>query len=45
VAIYRGESQIIPRGDTVIKAGDRLVTMVNAAKRAKMKEILEELIN
>ncbi|MFC6322998.1 ClC family H(+)/Cl(-) exchange transporter [Companilactobacillus baiquanensis] len=45
VAIYRGESQIIPRGDTVIKAGDRLVTMVNAAKRAKIKRILEELIN
>ncbi|MFD1418031.1 ClC family H(+)/Cl(-) exchange transporter [Companilactobacillus keshanensis] len=45
VAIYRGEAQIIPRGDTVIKAGDRLVTMVNAAKRAKMKKIMEDLIN
>ncbi|KRK63799.1 Chloride channel protein [Companilactobacillus tucceti DSM 20183] len=45
IAIYRGESQIIPRGDTVIKAGDRLVTMVNASKRAKIKRILEELIN
>ncbi|WP_125715254.1 ClC family H(+)/Cl(-) exchange transporter [Companilactobacillus kedongensis] len=45
VAIYRGETQIIPRGDTVIKAGDRLITMVNAAKRAKMKKIMEDLIN
>ncbi|MQS88949.1 ClC family H(+)/Cl(-) exchange transporter [Companilactobacillus mishanensis] len=45
IAIYRGESQIIPRGDTMIKAGDRIVMMVNAGKRSLLKRKLTELIN
>ena len=45
IAIYRGERQIIPRGDTMVKAGDRIVMMVNAAQRAKYKRILNDLIN
>lgn len=43
VAIYRGERQLIPRGDTMIKAGDRLVCMVNAGQRAKIAKKLHEL--
>ncbi|WP_300561434.1 ClC family H(+)/Cl(-) exchange transporter [Companilactobacillus sp.] len=45
IAIYRGEREIIPRGDTVVKAGDRIVMMVNAAQRAKFKKRLTTLIN
>jgi NhaP-type Na+/H+ and K+/H+ antiporter len=44
-AIYRGERQIIPRGDTMVKSGDRIEVMVNAAQRAKFKHRLTELIN
>jgi len=43
VAIYRGERQLIPRGDTLIKAGDRLICMVNAGQRAKAAEKLHDL--
>jgi len=43
VAVYRGERQLIPRGDTLIKAGDRLICMVNAGQRAKMSEKLNNL--
>lgn len=45
VAIYRGERQLIPRGDTLIKAGDRLVCMVNAGQRAKVLQKLKDLID
>lgn len=45
IAIYRGEAQIIPKGDTVIKAGDRIVMMVNAAKRVKIRNEINHLIN
>ncbi|WP_125760745.1 ClC family H(+)/Cl(-) exchange transporter [Companilactobacillus hulinensis] len=45
IAIYRGESQIIPKGDTVIKAGDRIVMMVNAAKRVEIRNRINHLIN
>lgn len=45
VGIYRGESQIIPKGDTLIKAGDRIVFMVNAGQRAKISRKLKDLIN
>lgn len=45
IAIYRGETQILPKGDTVIKAGDRIVMMVNAAKRVQMRDKINHLIN
>lgn len=45
IAIYRGERQIIPRGDTMVKSGDRIEMMVNAATRAKFKKKLTDLIN
>ncbi|WP_125569114.1 ClC family H(+)/Cl(-) exchange transporter [Companilactobacillus insicii] len=45
IAIYRGETQIIPKGDTVIKAGDRIVMMVNAAKRVQIRDEINHLIN
>lgn len=45
VAIYRGERQLIPRGDTLIKAGDRLVCMVNAGQRAKIAKKLKDLFD
>ncbi|WP_125587662.1 ClC family H(+)/Cl(-) exchange transporter [Companilactobacillus jidongensis] len=45
IAIYRGETQILPKGDTVIKAGDRIVMMVNAAKRKQMRDKINHLIN
>lgn len=45
VAVYRGERQLIPRGDTLIKAGDRIVFMVNAGQRAKISKKLKDMIN
>ncbi|MQS75800.1 ClC family H(+)/Cl(-) exchange transporter [Companilactobacillus halodurans] len=45
VAVYRGEQQLIPRGDTLIKAGDRIIFMVNAGQRAKIARKLKDLIN
>lgn len=45
VAVYRGERQLIPRGDTLIKAGDRIVFMVNAGQRAKIAKKLKDMIN
>ncbi|AUI71548.1 ClC family H(+)/Cl(-) exchange transporter [Companilactobacillus alimentarius] len=45
IAVYRGERQLIPRGDTLIKAGDRIVFMVNAGQRAKISQKLKDLIN
>ncbi|WP_119327421.1 ClC family H(+)/Cl(-) exchange transporter [Companilactobacillus musae] len=45
VAVYRGERQLIPRGDTLIKAGDRLICMVNAGQRAKISRKLKDLID
>src|SRR5699024_8542010 len=44
IAVYRGERQLIPRGDTMIKAGDRIVFMVNAGQRAKISQKLQDLI-
>ena len=43
VSVYRGERQLIPRGDTLIKAGDRLICMVNAGQRAKVAAKLADL--
>lgn len=45
ISIYRGEMQIIPRGDTLVKSGDRIVMMVNGATRATLKKKLTDLIN
>jgi len=45
IAVYRGERQLIPRGDTLVKAGDRIVFMVNAGQRAKFSKKLSNLIN
>lgn len=45
VAVYRGERQLIPRGDTLVKAGDRLVCMVNAGQRAKVAQKIKNMIN
>ncbi|WP_125707344.1 ClC family H(+)/Cl(-) exchange transporter [Companilactobacillus zhongbaensis] len=45
ISIYRGEMQIIPRGDTLVKSGDRIVMMVNGATRAVLKKKLTDLIN
>lgn len=45
IAVYRGEQQLIPRGDTLIKAGDRIVFMVNAGQRARIFRNLQSLIN
>jgi len=45
VAVYRGERQLIPRGDTLIKAGDRIVFMVNAGQRARVSKKLKDMIN
>ncbi|CAJ2231996.1 chloride channel protein [Companilactobacillus paralimentarius] len=45
VGVYRGERQLIPNGDTLIKAGDRIVVMVNAGQRAKISRKLKNMIN
>jgi len=45
IGVYRGERQLIPKGDTLIKSGDRIVFMVNAGQRAKVSKKLQDLIN
>ena len=42
VSIYRGEKEILPKGDTKIYAGDLLVIMTNEDKASYMLEDISE---
>ena len=43
VSIYRGEKEILPRGDTKIYAGDLLVIMTNEESSTYMLEDISEM--
>lgn len=43
VSIKRGEEDIIPRGSTVIKAGDQLFAVTDLKKEWRTREFLEEI--
>lgn len=39
-AILKGEEMIIPHGDTVVRAGDRIVFFIQTASRAQLEKLL-----
>ena len=43
VSIYRGEKEILPKGDTTIYAGDLLVIMTNEESASIMLEDISEM--
>ncbi len=43
IGVNRGESQLLPHGDTVIRAGDTLVLLVDASKRAQVRAQIQQL--
>lgn len=43
VSVQRGSSEIIPRGNTKILAGDMLLVMVNQSESADMLEYMTEI--
>lgn len=43
IGINRGENQIIPHGDTVIRAGDTLVLLTDTSQRAKIRAKIQHL--
>jgi trk system potassium uptake protein len=42
VAIVRGDSVIVPKGDTVMKAGDRVLAVAALGKEEELRRILQE---
>lgn len=43
VSLKRGEDSIVPKGNTVIKAGDTILTMTDLKDEWKVREILDSL--
>ena len=43
VSIKRGEDSIVPKGNTLIKAGDELLTMTDLSIETKTREELEKI--
>lgn len=43
VSIQRGENSIIPKGDTIIKAGDEIYTMSDLKDEWRVREFLDKL--
>lgn len=43
VSIKRGEDSIVPKGNTLIKAGDELLTMTDLSSETKIREELEKI--
>lgn len=43
ISVKRGEEDIIPRGDTVIKAGDQLYAVTDLKNEWRSREFLEEI--
>lgn len=44
VAVKRGEQEIIPKGDTVIYAGDYLIVLTNEDRVSKVNDALIKMI-
>ena len=45
VAVRRGEQEIIPKGDTVLNAGDYLIVLTNGDRVSKINDALSRLVN
>ncbi|MBD7913167.1 ClC family H(+)/Cl(-) exchange transporter [Clostridium cibarium] len=43
VSIKRGQATIVPKGDTILKAGDEILTMTDLSNEWKIRESLEAL--
>lgn len=43
VSIKRGENTIVPKGNTVVKAGDQIITITDLKNESSIRELLEEL--
>ena len=43
VSIKRGEDSIVPKGNTIIKAGDTLLTMTDLKDEWKVRELMDSL--
>ena len=43
VSIKRGEDTIVPKGNTVIKAGDTILTMTDLKDEWKVRELIDSL--
>lgn len=43
VSLKRGKSSIVPKGNTIIKAGDEILTITDVKDEWKARELLEEL--
>lgn len=43
VSISRGENSIVPKGNTLIKAGDEILTMTNLKDEWKVREFLDNI--
>lgn len=43
VSIKRGEDSIVPKGNTIIKAGDTLLTMTDLKNEWKVRELMDSL--
>ena len=43
VSINRGEISITPNGNTIIKAGDEIITMTNLKDEWKVRKFMDEL--
>ena len=44
VGVKRGETEVIPTGDTIIKAGDYLIILTEADCEASTRELLEKMV-
>ncbi len=42
IAIVRGESELIPHGDTLIRAGDTLIVLTDHQLRATVRRQIED---
>ncbi|HAJ54408.1 MAG TPA: ClC family H(+)/Cl(-) exchange transporter, partial [Lactobacillus sp.] len=43
IGIRRGEREVIPHGDTLIREGDTLVLLTDAAERVRVKKRIDAL--
>ena len=43
VSINRGEHSIVPKGNTVIKAGDTILTMTDLKDEWRVRELMDSL--
>ena len=43
VSIKRGEDSIVPKGNTIIRAGDTILTMTDLKDEWKVRELMDSL--